>query len=164
VPTKSSRLSFRPASIAEALAAGLEDLAEANYEEVRLPGNPSALKVHWGAYQMAERRGDFFGVAAFCKGALAGYAGYTLQVPDHHQGVRWAFNRAMYMAPEHRGWGSLELLAEGEKLALAKGAQAVVQAVKEHHSTDGKRSSSLAVLLSRKGYDPYERHFVKFLG
>lgn len=163
MPTKISRVLFRETTIAEALAAGIEDLAEANYAEVELLQTEFPFKMHWAAYQMAERRGDFFGIGAWCKGELVGYAGYTMMVPDHHADVRWAFNRVVYMRPDFRGWASLELLAKGEEVALAKGAFAVEQAVKEPNSTDGKRSASLCVLLERKGYLPYERHLIKVL-
>lgn len=164
MPTKSSRVAFRETTIAEALAAGIEDMAEANFREVELLQAEAPFKVHWGAYQMAERRGDFFGVGGWCKGDLVGYAGYMLQVPDHHAGMLWAFNRVLYMRPEFRGYPSLELKTYGETLALAKGARAIVQAVKEPNSTDGKRSANLTALLVRDGYVPYERHFIKSLG
>lgn len=163
VPTKSSRLSFCELSIASALAAGIEDLAEANYAEVELLQADFPFKVNWPSFQMAERRGEFFGVGAFCKGELVGYAGYSLYVPDHHRGFIWAFNRVVYMAPAHRGFGSLDLMSWGEDLAREKGAQAIVQAVKEPNSTEDKRSASLCHLLTRKGYLPYERLFAKVL-
>jgi GNAT superfamily N-acetyltransferase len=163
MPTKTSRLVFRETSVADALAAGIEDLAEANYTEVELLQQEFPFKPNWPSFQMAERRGEFFGLGAFCKGDLVGYAGYSLYVPDHHQGALWAFNRVVYMAPAHRGWGSLELMDKGTGMARDKGAQAVVQAVKEPNSTDGKRSASLCSLLLRKGFLPYERTFVKVL-
>lgn len=161
MPTKISRLSFRPIQIAEALAAGIEDLAEENFSESGFQGFP--FLVNWPAYHMAERRGELLGVGAFCKGVLVGYAAYFLWAPIQHKTSLWAYNSVVFMAKEHRGYGSLELMAEGEAQALKRGAQAVVQAVPEGHSTSDKRSASLGELLSRKGYVPYERQFVKVL-
>ena len=97
MPTKTSRLTFRPVTLAEAQALGVEDLAEANYSEVELLQDQFPFKLHWGAYAMAERRGELVSIGAFCKGELVGYAAYTLYTPDHHMGTTWAFNRVIYM-------------------------------------------------------------------
>lgn len=163
MPTKSSRVVFRETTIAEALAAGIEDLAQGNHEEVEVLKDVFPLALSWSAMQMAERRGTFVGLGAFHQGEMVGYAAYDLFVPDRHAGSVWAFNRVVYMAPAHRGWASFGLMAAGEALVKARGAQAIVQAVKEPNSTDGKRSASLTALLVRDGYAPYERHLVKAL-
>jgi len=163
MPTKSSRLSFDWCSIAQALTEGLADLAEANYAEVETYVGHFPLDINWGAYQMAERRGELRSIAARAGGNLVGYASYSIQPLSQNQTVLCAVNRVVYMAPRHRGWGSLELLDDSERRLKDLGVQMVIYVVKEPNSTDGRRSANLASLLVRRGCDPYERHFSKVL-
>jgi hypothetical protein len=163
VPTKSTRPVFRTTSIGEALAAGVEDLAEVHFAEVEHYGDLFPFKMNWPALQMAERQGYVFSVGAWKKDKLVGYAMYDMRTPNHHLGLKWAFNQSLYMAPEHRGYDSLALLHAGEEEARRRGASLVIQAVKEPNSTDATRSVKLAVLLGRQGYAPFERLFAKVL-
>lgn len=160
---KRAELTFAVETLGQALADGLEDLATFNGMEVNPFQDIMPLRVRWDAYQMAERRKEFVGIAVRRSGKLVGYAGYFIR-PDAQQAALRADNTALYLDPaERRGWNALKLLHFAAGVLKPLGVTYVVQAVKADHSTDDKRHARMAALMKRAGYVPYESLFALVL-
>ncbi len=162
MPTKSSRVTFHPVTVSEALAAGAEDLVTAHSVEVEPFQEIMGVGIDWASCLAEERRGGLKILGAWSQGELVGYAAFSLQKMTQRSNTLVAFNRGLYMSPELRGHG-LELISQAEKFAADCGAKAVMQDTLEQHSTEPKRRASLGDVLVRKGYRPYARLFLKVL-
>lgn len=155
-------LDFRPVTISEALAAGVEDLIADHSQEVSPLQGALGVGIDWPSYLSEERRGLLKTLGVWSGRKLVGYAAFSLQRMAQRSNTLVAFNRGLYLAPEFRGQGSA-FVAEAEKFVASHGAQAVVQDVLAYHSTDDKRRAKLEALLIRKGYAPYARLFMKVI-
>lgn len=162
MPMKSTRPSFKPVTVSEALAAGLEDLAISHCLEVEPHQDRFRIEINWSVYLAEERRGLFKAIGAWCKGEMVGYAAYVLQEPAQRRGSLWAYNRGLFLAPDFRGHGP-SLIAEGEAMLKRLGVGAVVLDIPETNSTRNKRRASLEPVMARLGFDPYQRAFMKVL-
>lgn len=162
MPMKSTKPSYRPTTVSEALASGLEDLALRHCQEVEAHQDLFPVDINWSVYLAEERRGQLKAIGAWCKGEMIGYAAYVIQEPTQRRGAVWAYNRGLFLDPKFRGHGPT-LMAEGEAMLRHLGVGALIQDIPEANSTRNKRHASLEAVMARLGFDPYQRAFMKVL-
>lgn len=158
-------LEFAWASIAEARAAGLDDLLALHWEEIEHHQDVSPMAVDWPGYQVMERTGRLKLGLARIGGELVGYNIFFVHRPMHSAGTPWAFSDVLYLDPAHRrGWNGVKLIKQAEADLRAAGARVVVYGVKPDRNLSSRRhGDTISGLLSRLGYRPFETSWSKAL-
>ena len=140
-------------------------LASAHWDEVEAPlHGPGRYALDAGRYALLERLGMLHISAARCaggmaghpRGALAGYAAFTLVDCPHLPGTRLAALDGLYLAPWARGGlAALSLLRHAERALIRRGAGLVQYSSPESRPCDA--------LYRRLGARPTERVWHKRL-
>lgn len=120
-------------------------LLRAHYEEIARNKDVMVLDPDWERYETLEKQGHLLSIGAFDGGKLLGYS-VNFVVPHHHyKGLIYCQNDVLFVAMEaRRSRLGLDLIAETEKRASARGAQLVCW--------HAKKDSVLDRLLDRQGY------------
>lgn len=158
-------LSFAWITIAEARAAGLDDMLALHWEEIEDHKDVSPFDPNWPAYVNLERLGQLKVGALRRGGEMIGYNIFFLYPPLHHRSTVWAISDVLYLDPEHRrGWAGVKLIKEAEAGLKAMGARVILYGVKEDRNLSRSRShDSVGQLLSKLGYASFDRSWSKAL-
>ena len=90
-------------------------------------------------------------------GVIAGYSAFIIQQHPHYVTTKVAMNDILYVKPEYRkGSLSLKLMNFAEKNLQKEGVQFI--------SMHSKTEHDFGVILRRKGYQPVETIYGKYIG
>ena len=158
-------LTFRWVALSEALAAGVEDLLQENWEEAETAKDEFVLQPDWPSYQMYERQGMFRAVGAFHQGKLVGYSAWMVQPMLRFKGRLWALNDTTYLLPAYRrGSAGVRLVKAALALLKEAGVERVLHGDKVRaNSPSGKTRASFGDILLRLGFSLDEKVYAKTL-
>ncbi len=154
-------------TIAEARAAGIEDMLALQWEEIDDERERIPLAIDWPSYFAVERQG-FLKVLLLRKdGQLIGYSVWFVRKPLHHRLATWAINDFVYVEPEHRkGRTGVFLIKEGERMLRTLDVQVINYNVKPEREKGGlgyqRGRDSVGFLLARLGYAHTESAWTKY--
>ena len=159
------RVEFRWVTLAEARAAGADDLTALHWEEIEHHKDAAPLDIDWASYRDMERNGRLKIGSVWSGGAMIGYNAFFVWKPLHHRSTLWAVSDVIYLDPAHRqGWAGVKLIKEAERGLKAMGVRIVLYSVKPDRNLKRSRvRDSISLLLQRLGYGAFEVSWTKVL-
>ena len=158
-------LSLSWGALAEARAAGVDDMLALHWEEVEGDGSP--LDLNWPALRSLERSGVYRTLLLRQDDKLIGYAAFFVQPPLHHQRTVWAVSDVLYVDPDHRGKAGVFMIKRFPAMLKAIGVKVIYMAVKPALPPADLRyrrgRDSVGVLLQKLGYGRFEEAWVKHI-
>ena len=138
--------------IATLRADGVEDLLQADWDEIETERDIFPFALDWDHLTTCERRGTFKVVSARRGREILGYAAYMVLPHPHSRNALHAFNDVLYVKPKARGSDGVKLIRTSETLLKGLGVKRIYYSSKIHFPLGLKTGK----LLERLGYPVVE--------
>lgn len=155
----SNVLTIQFEKISDLRADGVEDLLQADWEEMETEKDRFPLLLDWDHILRMERMGQFKVVAARRGKEILGYAAFLVLPHPHSKNSLTAFNDVLYVKKKERGSLGIKLIRMSETLLKGLGVQRIYYSSKVHFSLGLKTGD----LLEKMGYKVIERTHAKVI-